>query len=168
MADSKAFEILPDALNLQPSVYNVQLLEYMMVCYRTPPSYYLPVPPPEFCKHQIDQDVLVKALQNSYMNLIYMLADDSSTERERVLVDSHAALVCLKKWLPAVAPEQIVKMHKPEQMNHLDYVFMLRDCMGKYSYNDDYCFFTNPEDMQKFQDYLAELNTVNSNCSEQK
>ena len=145
---------LPSLSSLRSSVYNVLLLDYMMTCYRVPASYYLPVPPPEIKQSETKTTILLKYLSDAYMRMLVMLADDFSTEREKLLVTSHAALVHLQKWLPPYKPEDVVRCEKPANMDHKDWVYMFKECNGQQSYISDHCMFFSREDMQKFLQYM--------------
>lgn len=154
---------LPSLGSLQSSVYNVQLLEYMMVCYRTPPSYCLPIPPnapnnsfvePDSSEEKKLIDNCLYSLGNAYKHMLVMLMDDLATEREKLLVFSHSSIVHLHKWLPPIKFENAVRIERP-QMLYFDWPYLFAACDGYYTYNDKYCVFFDKANKEKFQEYMS-------------
>lgn len=146
--------ILPEINALRECVYNVLLLDYMMMCYRVPPTHSLPHPPQRYSRNdQTTNESLLLLLDRTQRHLFDMLHDDIATPRERMLVESNVTLTHLRPWLSVLTFDMIVKMPSPS-MTHADYVFMVKECSGRYSYNDAHCTFVGIEDMQRFKNYL--------------
>ena len=155
-------EILPPVPALCSMVNDVLRLDYVLTCMRTPPSYSLPLPPPEYKWGPNEEDEyreLLRLLCDTYSRMCFMLNDSLATDRERMLVQNNATFVHMEKWLPPIRPHTVVKMPYPSQMDCSDFVHLFKDCNG---YEDsssrlhDFLFFVREEDRDKFQQHLLQ------------
>lgn len=144
--------------HLRPNAYSILLLEYSMTCRRVPPGLCVMYPPQDYANEHgrsLTSAQLLEHISNSYLRMLFMLCDDFSTPGERTQVESYVPLVALKRWLPQVDVNQIERMPTPPNMDMHKYLFLMNDCQGRYSKDDEYCYFLNVESMNKFKTYMG-------------
>jgi hypothetical protein len=148
-------KVFPDLRAFCSQLDHIGHLDYMMSAHRCEIGSYLMHPPPRHHSENYSAERCLESLNNYYLRMMCMLNDSLTTERERAMVVNFPAFIILQNWLPKIQPNDIVKMPWRE-MDHKDYIFMLRDCHGHASDLKDFFFFRSEANRDKFQKYLAE------------
>lgn len=144
--------------NLRAEVYTILLLEYSMNCRRVPPGLCVMHPPQTYNNEHsrsLTQAHLLEHVSNSYIRMMFMLRDDYSNAQERLQVESYVPLIALKKWLPQIDVDKIVRMRLPENMDMHKHLYLMNECLGRAPRDDAYCYFLNQENMDKFKRYMG-------------
>lgn len=153
-------EELPALPELCRMVNSVLKLDHMMTCVRTEIAHEFPEPPrPYKWGPEVEKETkeLLSSLSNSFSRICFRLNDSLTNERERLMVENYAPLAYLEKWLPPIRPDNVIRIPFPEKMDHLDYLFLMGECMGyedSFSRLKDYLFFENEENRDKFRQYM--------------
>ena len=149
--------------HLRGQLAQMRLVEYLFSCSRVPNEYYLPPPPPNDPLQRFERgskqetmeiERVLKAMENCYRNCVFMLGDAKATENEQWRLAQHAAFVHMQNFLPKYTWRDVKRFTKPANIDRADYLFLINQCEGKFSSDEEECLFIGEDGMYKFIAYM--------------
>lgn len=153
-----------DLEHLRGVLAQMRLVEYVFSCNRIPYAEYLPPPPSREDSHRFERGsamekdaikLALKRIVDCYRSCVFMLGDSRANENEQWRFAQHAAFVHMQNFLPKYTWRDVVRMKKPENMSHGDYLILINNCSGKYDSAEEECLFIGEENMDAFCAYIS-------------